>query len=162
MSVSIIDNLITDRTALDVARAVDLAQKISAGDATETETAVFLATMKGAYNYTDLNRVGQAVAYLRDRLRDDAGTSVHVAPKTDWTNGDIPTQEQAAQYISDVQNIRAAFILLDSTPPAPDSLSGLTYSQANDIETIFQNLNKTIESLKITLITSGEVFSGEV
>ena len=159
---SIIDTLITDRTALDVARAVDLAQKISAGDATETEAAAFLAVMKGTYNYTDLNRVGQAVAYLRDRLRDDAGTSARVAPKTDWANGDIPPPEQAAQSISDVQNIRAAFILPDNTPPAPDSLSGLTYSQANDIETIFQNLDKTIESLKITLITSGEVFSGEV
>jgi len=52
--------------------------------------------------------------------------------------------------------------LPENTPPTPESLSNLTYSQANDIETIFQNLDKTIESLKITLITSGEVFSGEV
>lgn len=159
---SIIDALITDRTASDVSKAVSLAQKISTGNATEAEITEFLTVMKGSYNYTDMNRVGQAVTYLRDRLRDDAGTSVEVSPKTDWSNGDIPTPEQAAQYISNVKNIRAAFILPENTPPAPESLSNLTHSQANDIETIFQNLDKTIESLKITLITSGEVFSGEV
>lgn len=159
---SIIDALITDRTASDVAEAISLAQKISTGNATEVEITEFLTVMKGSYNYTDMNRVGQAVAYLRDRLRDDAGTSVEVAPKTDWANGDIPTTEQAAQYISDVKSIRAAFILPDGTPEAPDTLTGLTYSQANAIETILYNLNTTIDALKITLITSGEVFAGEV
>lgn len=159
---SIIDALITDRTASDVAEAVSLAQKISTGNATEAEIAEFLTVMKGSYNYTDMNRVGQAVTYLRDRLRDDAGTSVEVAPKTDWANGDIPTPEQAAQYISDVKNIRAAFLLPEGTPEAPDTLTGLTYSGANAIETILYSLDKTIDKLKITLITSGEVFAGEV
>ncbi len=157
-----LDNLIFDRTQSDVERVKQLTAALVAGTATAAERAEFVAGMKGAYNATDLNRVGAAVEYLRNRLSDDAGTYVDVSPKTDWTETDIPTTEQAAQYISDVQNIRAAFILPDNTPPAPDSLSGLTYSQANDIETIFQNLDKTIESLKITLITSGEVFSGEV
>ena len=78
---SIIDALITDRTASDVSEAVSLAQKISSGNATEAEITEFLTVMKGSYNYTDMNRVGQAVAYLRDRLRDDAGISVEVAPK---------------------------------------------------------------------------------
>jgi len=159
---SIIDALITDRTASDVAEAVSLAQKISTGNATEAEITEFLTVIKGSYNYTDMNRVGQAVAYLRDRLRDDAGTSVEVAPKTDWSNGDIPTPEQAAQYISDVKNIHAAFLLPEGTPEAPDTLTGLTYSGANAIETILYNLNTTIDALKITLITSGEVFAGEV
>lgn len=159
---SIIDTLITDRAEGDVATAIQLAQKISAGNATETEIAEFLTVMKGSYNYTDMNRVGQAIIYLRDRLRDDAGTSVQVAPKTDWANGDIPNLKQATQYISDVKNIRAAFILPEDTPQAPESLTGLTYYQANNIEMIFRNLDKTIETLKITLITSDEVFSGEV
>lgn len=159
---NIIDTLITDRTEGDVATAIQLAQKISAGEATTDEINLFLSVMKGAYNYTDLNRVGEAVAYLRNRLSDDAGTYVDVAPKTDWTETDIPNQQQATQYISDVKNIRAAFLLPENTPPAPESLSNLTYSQANDIETILQRLDKTIDALKITLITSGEVFSGEV
>lgn len=157
-----LDNLIFDRTQADVDRVKQLTAALVAGTATAAERAEFVAGLKGAYNAADLNRVGAAVEYLRNRLSDDAGTYVEVSPKTDWTETDIPNQQQAAQYISDVKNIRAAFILPENTPPAPESLSNLTYSRANDIETIFRNLDKTIESLKITLITSGEVFSGEV
>lgn len=159
---SIIDTLITDRTEGDVATAIQLAQKISSGEATDAEINQFLSVLKGAYNYTDLNRVGEAVNYLRNRLSDDAGTYVEVAPKTDWTETDIPNQQQATQYIADIQNIRAAFLLPEGTPEAPDTLTGLTYSGANAIETILYNLNETIDALKITLITSGEVFAGEV
>lgn len=159
---SIIDTLITDRTEGDVAAAIQLAQKISSGEATDSEINQFLSVLKGAYNYTDLNRVGEAVDYLRNRLSDDAGTYVEVSPKTDWAETDIPNQQQATQYIADIQNIRAAFLLPEGTPEAPDTLTGLTYSGANAIETILYNLNETIDALKITLITSGEVFSGEV
>lgn len=159
---SIIDTLITDRTEGDVATAIQLAQKISSGEATDSEINQFLSVLKGAYNHTDMNRVGEAVDYLRNRLSDDAGTYVEVSPKTDWTETDIANQQQATQYITDIQNIRAAFLLPEGTPEAPDTLTGLTYSGANAIETILYNLNETIDALKITLITSGEVFSGEV
>lgn len=157
-----LDNLIFDRTQSDVDRVKQLTAALVAGTATAAERAEFLAGMKGAYNYTDLNRVGAAVNYLRNRLSDDAGTYAEVAPKTDWTETDIPNQKQATQYIADIQNIRAAFLLPEGTPEAPDTLTGLTYSGANAIETILYNLNETIDALKITLITSGEVFSGEV
>ena len=157
-----LDNLVFDRTQSDVERVKQLTAALVAGTATAAERAEFVSGLKGAYNATDLNRVGAAVEYLRDRLSDDAGTYVDVAPKTDWTETDIPNQPQATQYIADIQNIRAAFILPDGTPEAPDTLTGLTYSQANAIETILYNLDKTIDTLKITLITSGEVFAGEV
>ena len=157
-----LDNLIFDRTQSDVDRVKQLTAALVAGTATAAERAEFLAGMKGAYNATDLNRVGAAVNYLRNRLSDDAGTYVDVSPKTDWTETDIPNQQQATQYIADIQNIRAAFLLPEGTPEAPDTLTGLTYSGANAIETILYNLNKTIDALRITLITSGEVFSGEV
>lgn len=157
-----LDNLIFDRTQSDVDRVKQLTAALVAGTATAAERAEFLAGMKGAYNATDLNRVGVAVNYLRNRLSDDAGTYVDVSPKTDWAETDIPDQQQATQYIADIQNIRAAFLLPDGTPDAPDTLTGLTYSGANAIETILYNLNTTIDALKITLITSGEVFAGEV
>lgn len=62
--------LITDRTKADVDAASSLLAKITAGTATEAELEQFnAAMMKGAYNYTDLNRVSAAVYYLDEVLR---------------------------------------------------------------------------------------------
>ena len=66
---SIIDELITDRTQADVDAVRELLLKVSGGTATAEEIAQFnLAKEKGAYNYTDLNRVIQAMDYLNERL----------------------------------------------------------------------------------------------
>lgn len=62
--------LITDRTAADVVAVSELVSKIKAGTATDAEIAAFnTAAMKGAYNYTDLNRVTAAMEYLDETLR---------------------------------------------------------------------------------------------
>ena len=54
---------ITNRTQGDVARRQALEQK-GIANMTDTELAEWLAPSKGAYNYTDLNRVEEAVAKL--------------------------------------------------------------------------------------------------
>lgn len=61
-----LDNLIFDRTQADVDRVKTLTQKLIAGTATDTEKSEWLAGMKGAYNYADLNRVTAAMDYLND------------------------------------------------------------------------------------------------
>lgn len=160
---SVIDTLITDRTAADAARVRELSQKINDGTATEAEKQTFLSALKGAYNSTDLNRVGEAVAYLRDRLYNEAGTTVHVAPKTDFSqSGDLPTPAQAARYVQDVQTMRGAFVLPDDAPSAPGDLDKLTWSEANDIERILELLDASVTALKVTQIMSGEFAAGEV
>ena len=58
-----LDKLIFDRTAADVAQLKAVTAKLVDRTATAEEQAAFLAGMKGAYNDTDLNRVGAAVAY---------------------------------------------------------------------------------------------------
>ena len=61
--------LITDRTQADVDRAKAIAAKIRAGAASASELAEFHScAMKGAYNYTDLNRVTAAMDALKARL----------------------------------------------------------------------------------------------
>lgn len=61
--------LITDRTQADVDRVRELIKKIMVGTASESELAEFnSAAMKGAYNYTDLNRVTAAMEALKSRL----------------------------------------------------------------------------------------------
>lgn len=61
----IIDTLITDRTQSDVTRWRTLHDRGWAG-MTADERAEWSAGMKGAYNATDLNRVNDALIYLRD------------------------------------------------------------------------------------------------
>ena len=64
---SIIDELITNRTQADVTRVRELALKGWA-NLTEEEKAEWNAGMKGAYNATDLNRVTQAMDYINAEL----------------------------------------------------------------------------------------------
>lgn len=61
--------LVTDRTQADVSRVKQIAEKIKNGTASESELAEFnSAAMKGAYNYTDLNRVTAAMEALKAKL----------------------------------------------------------------------------------------------
>lgn len=67
---SIIDSLITNRTQADVAALHALLAKAKAGTLTDEEWAVLAdPAHKGAYNYTDLNRVSAALDYLAVLLR---------------------------------------------------------------------------------------------
>ena len=61
--------LVTDRTQQDVAYVKQLAEKLVTGIATEAEKAEWKSfALKGAYNYTDLNRVTAAMEDLKLRL----------------------------------------------------------------------------------------------
>ena len=58
---SIIDNLVYDRTQADVDRVFTLKNKIlteGLSSLSAEEKAEYMAGMKGAYNYGDMNRVG--------------------------------------------------------------------------------------------------------
>lgn len=62
---SVIDTLITNRTSADVTSVETIVGKIKAGTASTAETNTYLTGMIGSYNHSDLNRVGQAIAYLK-------------------------------------------------------------------------------------------------
>lgn len=72
-------NLIYDRTAEDVERALTLAKKAEAGTLTDAEKTEWLAGMKGCYNATDMNRVEAAVKALAAELN-TAGYPAAVEP----------------------------------------------------------------------------------
>ena len=63
---SIIDELITDRTQSDVTHWKELHDKGWVGMTDEEKAEWNTASMKGAYNYTDLNRVVEAMDYLNN------------------------------------------------------------------------------------------------
>lgn len=131
---AIIDTLITDRTAADVARVHELAAKGFAA-MTAAEQAEWLAGMKGSYNASDMNRVGTALNYLAARLAPVCGVSIAWSAKTDWAATDIITASQAAEYRQQIRDIRSALTYPAGTPDAPQ-LARMTYTGANDIERI--------------------------
>lgn len=154
-------NLITDRTQADVDRVAQLAARVSAGTATDAEKTEWATDLKGAYNASDLNRVGAAVAYVAGRLN-GYGYYVSVSPKQDWTANDIPTAGQMATYIQDVAALRGAIAVMDSTPPTPESASGLTWQEANNIEQIILDVDELLTRMAAAWFYSGDLFSGEL
>ena len=131
---TIIDTLITDRTQADVERVKALAGKGFAA-MTSDEQAEWLAGMKGAYNASDLNRVGTALNYLAARLSSICDKRIAWTAKTDGAVTDSITASQAVAYRKQVQDIRDALAYPAGTPDVPQ-LARLTYIGANDIERI--------------------------
>lgn len=157
-------HLVTDRTQADVARAkylTGLWDPEQGWTGTPEELAEWLGGLKGAYNASDLNRVGAAVRYVSDRLT-GCGYLVQVAPKTDWTVADIPTAAQLAAYLADVAELRGKLAVLPTTPETPVDMIGLTYTEANDIEKILEDVDRLITLMMQSYYYSGELFAGEV
>lgn len=153
--------LITDRVQADVDRVAQLAERVSAGTATEAEKTEWASDLKGAYNASDLNRVGAAVAYVAGRLN-GYGYAVTVTPKQDWTGSDIPTQESMTSYLADVAALRGAIAVMASTPPTPDSANNLTWQEANDIEQILLDVDELLTRMAAAWFYSGDLYAGEV
>lgn len=142
---TIIVTLVTDRTQADVERVRELAAKGFAA-MTAAEQAEWLTGMKGAYNASDLNRVGTALNYLAGRLASICGKSITWTAKTDWAVTDIITASQAEAYRKQVQSIRDALAYPEGTPDAP-GLDRLTYTGANDIERILALCEELIDNI---------------
>lgn len=153
--------LITDRVQADVDRVAQLAGRVSAGTATAAELAEWQSDLKGAYNASDLNRVGAAVAYVAGRLT-GYGYAVTVNPKQDWTGSDIPTAGQMAAYLRDVAALRGAIAVMASTPPTPDSANNLTWQEANNIEQILLDVDELLTRMAAAWFYSGDLYAGEV
>ena len=124
---------------------------------------------KGTYNASDLNRVGAAMNYVADRLR-AAGYDPHIRPKTDWKDEDWVTPAAQAVYLGDLAELRKQFSMMKSTPEVPprilatgiDTNDGLTYTWANDIERILEDVDALITNIMAGWFYSGELYAGEV
>ena len=183
----IIDTLITDRTQADVDRlyamyaegfpywtAEDLyywlygeAEPLSAtdGDLIDSEDDPIIVgegVVRGAYNEWDLNRVGKAVRYLRDKIQRTTLTELSITARTDWSRQSIPTASDMSAYLNDIRLIRAAVGAYSDTPAVPSTASKLTYQSANNIEKILIDTNRRLDRILESWRYAGEVISGEV
>lgn len=107
---------------------------------------------KGAYNYSDFNRVERATEEIGELL------GLNLETKTDWGLWDIPKQADTERYLSNIVAIRNASPNHSSLPAPPGRLNGLNYESANVIEQIL-NGAYMVEGC---LPRAGELFSGEV
>ena len=144
---SIIDTLITDRTQDDVDER----------------------NAKGTYNASDLNRVGLAMNYVAERLK-SAGYDPHISPKTDWKDDEWVDLTAQAVYLGDLSELRKQFAMTESTPEVPPRLlaagintnDGLTYTWANDIEKILEDIDRLLTNASQAWFYSGDIYASEV
>lgn len=144
--------LITDRTQAHVDRLKSLLAR-NWDDLSEAEKALWYGeAAKGAYNYTDLNRVESAVAEIAESL------GMVLTTKTDWNMWDVPSQEDMARYLSNIEAVKNGCPSGSNFPDVPPRMAGLTFEVANKIEEILVLVNRSADSIP----RSGEVYCGEV
>ncbi len=153
-------SLITDRTSNDVYRWRTLRDK-GWKAMTEEEKAEWLGPMKGAYNYTDMNRVEGAVAYVAGKLNAE-GYPVDLVVKTDWKMTDEPTLADMERYYGNVAILREIIGRFPSTPIAPTVREKLTHDGANRLEQILKDVGTLANNLSKSWYYSGDLFLGEV
>lgn len=115
---SIIDDLITDRTYGDV----------TSGSA------------KGRYDYRDYNRVGQAINYVAAEV---GGLSINA--KTDWINTDIPKNSDMTAYRGYVQTILDTTGVVRPIPTTNNAI--LTITGANQIEQALYDTHRLLQNM---------------
>lgn len=139
------DELIYDRTQADVEYAL-----------THPDSEFFL---KGAYNYTDLNRIEEWTEYIAEQLN-LYGYKVNILTKlVDWTMEDFPVKTAMKRIRDNVQALKNAFV---SFTNVPENLERMTYQKANDLEKVLYELDALINNMIASFYFSGEIYGGEV
>lgn len=118
-------------------------------------------TEKGWYSDIDLNRVGSAMSYLRDRLNEN-GYSINIDPRVDWKDTEKGYDDDMVYYLECVGTIQGAFRHPVYSPNVPKSIRFLSYQSANDIERILEITDELLTNSLQFLFYSGELYSGEV
>ena len=136
--------MITDRTLSDVTNVDINSSTVS----------------KGAYNYTDLNRVESKVKELNDLLVTYNYMSA-LTTKLDWSMTDKFNVNDGTRYLNNVKAIRQALATYETTPETPSTMANLTYEQANDIEKILVDIEVLLISMENWFVYSGVANSGQ-
>lgn len=163
-------HLITDRTLQDVNRVKTLSRKGTAGMTAEELEAWNAGTLKGAYNYTDLNRVNGAVNYIAGRFEEigcmvmDDGGILFSNRKVVWESSEVPTTDDMTDYLHWVKAIRD---LLSGNVDTnvywlPEDMDMIDYEDANAIERALRFVDGMIDRIKAGWYFSGELYGGEV
>ena len=150
--------LVTDRSAQDVARWKELRDKGWSGMSAE-EQAEWMGTMKGCYSHTDMNRVEGAVKWLSDRLS-AIGYVYSPSVKLDWTREDIPSREDMARYFGNVEGLKEVIVMFPTVPPVPSVDDAFDYVMANNLEQFLLAVDEIYQKITESWHYAGEIISG--
>lgn len=161
--------MIIDRSQSDIDIAKSLIKK-GFQNMTSDEKQSFLSGLKGAYNYSDFNRIEATVYYLANRLKDiwiESETLANelgvawdeifnypydkygfddISTKYDWSVDDILNKANRERYINNIKTILISFI--DDITDIPNSLEKMNFEGANNIEKQLLSLNEKIVAAK--------------
>lgn len=138
-------------------------------DVTDERYELFSTDMKGAYNASDLNRIGQSVNMLSRLLTRHGYGDGEIAAKHDWIGPpgfDTPTDAQLSEFLENVRTLRGyipdslAKLLKDYMRDIPQSAANLGYEGANNIEEV---LELTVDAARyiVNSAASANWYSGE-
>ena len=133
---SIIDTLIFDRKQSDSANDTD----------------------KAYISYTDLNRVEEAITYLKQLLAKYGYNSTTQEKK--WLITDFRKNEDMARLKDNIDNLRNAYPYLVS-PVTPNPIKYESIQEANDIEEILYKINEIIINMTQNFIHCGVANCGQ-
>ena len=118
-----------------------------------TEADVKNKTPKGYCNYTDLQRIEQDAQYLAAEL------GVILITKN-WSMTDFPQVNQLQRIIDNVQTVRSAYFVYQTTPPTPSNPLN-TYQKLNAIEQILADVYTLLSANKSARSYAGEIYAGQ-
>lgn len=133
---SVIDTLIFDRTQTDISKDTD----------------------KAYISYTDLNRVEEAITYLKQLLAKYGYNSATQEKK--WLISDFRKNEDMARLKDNIDKLRNAYPYLVS-PVTPNPIKYESIQEANDIEEILYKINEIIINMTQNFIHCGVANCGQ-
>jgi hypothetical protein len=113
---------------------------------------------RGTYTNVSLNRVESAMKNVAETFN-GFGYNINLITKT-WAEGDYFDESELERYLSNLNTLRSAIAVLQSTPQTPDNYN--TWQQANDIERILVDLEDSLDRLSLGFWYCGEAYCGEV
>lgn len=116
------------------------------------------------YGVNDLNRIGNALIYIRDYLNENKYYVDLPAPiRTDWSAEEtFPTQNDLKNILRNVEALRKTATVLPNMPQTPEDMDGLTAVEANNIESILFLSYELVRMIIAAFNYAGELYCGEV
>ncbi len=144
-----------DRTEVDIVELMNMISKIKKTgfeSLTEQEQTKWISGMKGARNYTDINRIETNCKTISELA------GIPMTTKTDWSDTDFLSDTDTSRILANISSIYKIYSLVyDDTPVVPEQPINTIYKM-NDIEKILLDKYNIIYNNYINKYYCGECF----